>query len=278
MQIEQAEETLASNDDSWDSIIGKLVNSTELSDIKFVIRNANTTKEYYCHTFVLSLMGSHYVRHLIQNNVNGIITLNNISHLAFEYILECMYKSINFGGIALNNANLAQIWFACETLQLTKIAQRCIQYALSVTDDCNSFVEMLFNLQKALPVDKIHKLLNHANIIKNINEQFWNHEQLSHINIAILELFLKNNELNLNEDKKWYYCKKLSQSIAFDLNDKNDRTEIKWQQVMKQFIHCIKFSFINHTLFVEEIRNSGVLTVDQIFQIYDSKLKMCDMK
>ena len=78
-------------------------------------------------------------------------------------------------------------------------------------------------------------------------------------------------------DQKWHYCKQLSQNIAFNTNEKNTTTDVKWQQVMIQFANCIKFERVDNKLFVNEIRNSGVLSIEKIFQIYDCKLGVIEM-
>ena len=264
------------NIDTWNVIISNLVNDKKLSDSKFVIQNSNTIKEYYCHTLIVSLMGSEYLKTLIKNN-NNVVTLQNISHLAFEYILEYMYKSVKFGGIKINEQNLGEIWFAGHSLNLNKIKQQCVNYICNMMNDINTFVAIILNLQNTLTSEHILQLLGHKMIITNVTEHFWDDGRLIDINPQILQLFLKSDDGNLSEDKKWHYCKQLSQNIAFSMNEKNTTTDVKWQQIMIQFANCIKFARVNNKLFVNEIRNSGVLSIEKIFQIYDCKLGVIEM-
>ena len=270
-----------SSEDNWDSIIAQVLNDQTTSNIKFVIKHVNVTKEYYCHKLILSLKGCPYFKQLAKQtlhdkSIDDILTfklVDSVSHVGFEYILESIYGSHKFGNIQLNSNNIATICFAVKFTNFDKLIRKCIKFIaqMAQNQNVNTFYQILLDLEQLLPTHILQQLLQDGIIIKNIHESFWSDTKLGKLQARTIQMLVGSDFLQISEDYVWYYMKQMCQNIA--THEHSD-----WKQIMRQFVPCIRFVLIKDQYFSEEIRCSGVLSTAEVYAIYDHKLwgKPCD--
>ena len=249
-----------------------------LSDVKFQLTDPTGTnsgkliREYSGHKLIMA-MNSEYFRKEFENN-KSYFEFTNITHNAFEYVLNSMYNFFkehndnnnnnnnnNHNNTTLNCTNFADIWNAVTMFKVNPLQKRCVEFLSNIVQNIvnnsnnnnnngnnniatafDKFAHIVNSLQRTKRLFKdgiCSLLLGNVQIAGYLNKRFFDDPRLVNIDPSMVALLIQSDELNISEENLWNYCQQYCQHYCHRLNSGNNNNngnngQFRWEDLMKQ--------------------------------------------
>lgn len=302
----------------WQQNLQKFFDSDKYHDVVFIVGNSPAQqKRFYGHRILFAMHSEYFEKMLFdeqqpqKSSVIYTVCESDIAPATFELLKKYFYglKDENF---FLNENNVTDILYASQKYLLTQLKEICKQY-----------LDNIINVNNILALYSRCTVLNLQNMDQYFKTKFndflangrseGNHEKLLKSDgflqlrpDMIIEMFLENDEFNVEEEHLWErcieYCKShhsiTSNNVEFDdsgvgkassllpsmaeneVNNNNDINEQaqqnlitmeacknNWKEIMVLFVPHFRFRWMNSEFFAKNIVDSQLLTKEQEFAI-----------
>ena len=235
------------------------------SDVTFFIVDGSGRHEYNCHKLILAAKGGKFLSSVVYaKNAPKCFQIDDVSKCAFELALQTIYGTDTVYGnnVNINNENICQAWYCALRLELEDLKKKCIHYIAQLSDDEELF-KIFLNLQENLAFELYKLLIENKCIVERLTMSFFNQKLIGKLDWRMLQLFFKSDYLRIAEESVWCICSDIC---------KRANSNKSWQMLMKEFfVENIRFPVMSFDFLASEVRNTGVLSVVEILEIYDCK-------